>query len=225
MEKQDKKLQDSYLNIDTGYEVLTDEYKEFQKRLNSNISILLNDDNDSNLNKMLELRKKAKEYLELITKLKKDWDSTLIQMGINADISEELSEELDEDENISAVERTSWKIVNDTIRIETIRPNNKQPYTNNIPASLFKDTVLTIVEQFERYKKDTIKTSSIEVLMRDKIISESSYKKATKSFVYSIFKVLQKEGLLTPFESMKRIYTISKDSDEIKLWLDTLKLG
>lgn len=217
-----EKLQISFTNISDGYDVLLDEYRESQRILNSCISDLLNKNNEPELENFLELRKEIKGYVERIEKCRQLWNEVILtKYSTLKEIDEDISDYEEEDDNPSAVDRTSWKIVNNAVRVETIRPNNRPSYSNNIPIALFKETVLTIIEQFERYKKDTIKTSSIEALMRDKIVSESSYKKATKSFVYSVFKVLQKEGMLKPYENTKRIYTNNREYDFIKAWLST----
>lgn len=218
-----EKVQNSIANIETGFIMLNDEFIAFQKQLKLNISSLLDCDCFEETKSSVEIISECKKYQKKVAELKKNWNEFIIANKLfpsGIDVDEEPEDE-DEESSISVIDRTSWKRVNKYIRIETVRPNNKQPpYSNNIPIELFKEVVLSIVEQFERYKKDTIKTSSIEVLMRDRIVSESDYKKATKSFVYSIFKVLQKESLITPYENMKRIFVLNVEPEEILKWIE-----
>ena len=51
---------------------------------------------------------------------------------------------------------------------------------------MFEEIVKTIIDQFVRYNKDYIKTSTIFSLLSDKIIQETNYKKSPKTLVYNV---------------------------------------
>jgi len=218
-----EQLRISFNNVDFGFDMLVDEFRDLQKAIKNFLHELIERDDFTELQAFIEVQQKVNEQINAIIGIKKDWNTYLHSKVFMSDFDggEIVEEEEDDEESISAVDRTSWRVVDDVVRIETVRPNNGVPYTNNIPVGLFRDIVLTCIDQFERYEKTFLKTSNINALMKEKIIKESGYKKATKSAIYSVFKVLLKESILSPFENMKRAYTLSKSADEIREWLDS----
>lgn len=212
-------LNTAVVNVETSFDMLIDEFYDLQKEVRVIMHELVEKQDYQELNELIEMQQLASDRIEIIRNIQKEWNDFLSRKQFVLD-NEEIDENDDGEESGSAIDRTSWKVVGDIVRIETSRPNNKSPYNNNIPVQLFHDVVLACLDQFERYEKTLIKTSTINGLMKEKIIKESSYKKATMSAVYSIFKVLQKESILAPFENMKRAYTLNKSVDEIKDWLE-----
>jgi len=139
----------------------------------------------------------------------------------NGEDTEEIEEENEKDIK-DVAERTTWKKENENIRIETVRPDRSSSYPNIIPVHIFEEIVKTIIDQFVRYNKDYIKTSTIFSLLNDKIIQETNYKKSPKTLVYSVIKILIKEDILENKENYKRVYVLKKSPEYILKWLKNI---
>lgn len=163
--------------------------------------------------------KKALEFLEQIKNHK--LEILKLRNLYNGILSDDNSQEIEEyeEENekdiVDVVDRTTWSKESDNIRIVTIRPDNSGSYPNIIPINIFDEIIKTIVDQFSRYSKEYIKTSTIASLLNDKIIQETNYKKAPKTLVYSVIKVLIKENILENKENYKRMYVLKKNPEDI----------
>lgn len=203
-------------DIKTSYELLIDGIEIFETKIKENYIPYYSIKGD--MNKVIEGAKvidDVKRHLEEITKLNKLWKSI-----INEDDDIEEMEEQDDTNDIrEAVERTTWSIEDDNIRIETIRKDGNSSYPNIIPKHIFNETTMAILDQFDRYNKSFFKKSGISVLMKDRIINDTNYKKSPDTVVYSVIKVLLKENLLKRNKNYKSIYTLNKESIEVKDWL------
>lgn len=178
-----------------------------------------------NVSKKGELNE-IKKIIEFVEKIKNNKSEVLkvrnlyneIVVDDNGEEIEECEEENERDIT-DVVDRTTWSKENDNIRIVTIRPDNSSSYPNIIPIFIFDEIVKTIVDQFCRYNKEYIKTSTISSLLNDKIIQETNYKKSPKTLVYSVIKVLIKENILQNKENYKRMYVLNKNPEYILNWL------
>ncbi|WP_310551749.1 hypothetical protein [Paenibacillus glufosinatiresistens] len=212
-------------NMNSAFDLVIDSLLDLQKSIKYCMYDMIDLDKDDELLKLSKAKKVISDEAEQVTTMKRTFFSQIqSNLGTSMEITTEDiigEEEIDnESESASAIERTSWKITGNVVRVETVRPNNGAPYTNLIPVSLFEDIVLTCMEQFERYNKEMLRTSNIDMLMKEKISKESTYKKATNSAVYTVLKVMLKESILTFAENMKRAYKLNKTSDEVKEWLE-----
>lgn len=159
------------------------------------------------------------ELANLKSSYKKMFESYMI--NDSEEDNEETQEESEKDMK-DVADRTTWKKENDNIRIETMRPDGSSSYPNIIPVNIFEEIVKTIIDQFIRYNKDYIKTSTISSLLNDKIIQETNYKKSPKTLVYSVIKVLIKENILENKENYKRMYVLKKSPQNVLRWLESV---
>ncbi|WP_413828437.1 hypothetical protein [Methanobrevibacter sp. UBA46] len=169
---------------------------------------------DNEMHKVIEaanLNEQLKLYLKDILALRDKWKSLVNEDNI-------YDEEQDEQNDKDAVDRTSWSIENNNIRIETIRKDGNSVYPNIIPIEIFVCIIDTILDQFEKYNKTIFKKASIASLMKEKIINETNYKKSPDTVVYSVIKVLLKENILKRNQNYKSIYTLNINPDEIRKW-------
>ncbi|ODP27204.1 hypothetical protein PTI45_03329 [Paenibacillus nuruki] len=221
-------------NVDAAFDLLFDGFLDLQQSFKNLLHEMIeqDEDNSEEFENLKNLKNKLNVQKNLINNIKTDLlnDTNLLfksKIFMNEEPSEdeELNQqEIDEQEidyeEISAIDRTNWKVIGKLVKIETARPNNGAIYSNNVPIDLFCDIVLTCIDQFERYNKETLRTSSINMLMKEKIIKESTYKKATNLLIYRVFQVMLKESIFTSLENMKRVYKLNKSVPEIKEWLD-----
>ncbi|MDD2493618.1 MAG: hypothetical protein PHE29_00315 [Tissierellia bacterium] len=175
---------------------------------------------DGEMYKVVEaanLTEQLKLYLEDILALKNKWKALVNEDNI---YDEEQEEQNDKD----AVDRTSWSIENENIRIETMRKDGNSVYPNILPIEVFVCIIETILDQFEKYNKTIFKKASIASLLKEKIINETNYKKSPDTVVYSVIKVLLRENILKRNQNYKSIYTLNMHPDEIRKWYnDNLK--
>lgn len=212
-------LRNEIEDVKTAYEMLLDGIENLEGGIRE--KCIPNYSKKGDMAKVIESTNIVNElnsHLDNIHELNKKWKKI---MNTKSD-EDELEETRDEKDIIEVTERTTWMIENNIIRIETMRPDGSSSYPNVLPVNVFIEVVNTILDQFTRYNKSFIKTSTISTLMKDKIIEETNYKKSPKTLIYSIFKVLLKEEILTTKDNSKRIYTLYKDPNRIKTWLSEL---
>lgn len=213
-------------DINTSYDLLEDSLESFKNKiLQEYIPKFSRNENIDEIRNTLQIVEQVKKYLNELEKLRKSYNeifSYYIQK--NREVDEEDVEENEENEKDikDVADRTTWKKENENIRVETIRPDGSSSYNNIIPVHIFDEIVRTIVDQFIRYSKDYIKTSTISSLMNDKIIQETNYKKSPKTLIYSVIKVLIKENILENKENCKRMYILKQSPEYVMKWLSNL---
>lgn len=174
---------------------------------------------NAEMNKVVEgvnLIDQIKLHLQDILVLRDTWKALFKEDNA----ANEEQEEQEEQNVKDVVNRTSWAIEDDNIRIETLRKDGNSSYPNIIPKDIFIYTTETILDQFEKYNKTFFKKSGIASIMKEKIIDNTNYKKSPDTVVYSIVKVLIKENILKRNQNYKSIYTLNMNPDEIRKWLD-----
>jgi hypothetical protein len=115
-------------------------------------------------------------------------------------------------------------VSNNTVRL-IYNPPSGPRYTNLIPIPLFKHIVNSIVEQFDKFDKETITVKQLAEMHKEKIINESSYKMTPETVPRKVFDVLKKEMLLTNIENDTEIlnrgeFKLVTNTQAIKQWLN-----
>lgn len=171
----------------------------------------------------LQVLKQVESHMNELAKLRNSYNQAFGSYiySNNGEDTEEIEEENEKDIK-DVADRTTWKKENENIRIETARPDGSSSYPNIIPIHIFEEIVRTIIDQFVRYNKDYIKTSTISSLLNDKIIQETNYKKSPKTLVYSVIKILIKENVLENKENYKRMYVLKKSPEHVLKWLESI---
>lgn len=218
-------LKNEIEDISASYDLLEDSLENLKNKiLQEYIPDCSRNGKVDEIQNALQIFEKIKSHGDELAKLKKSCKQIFENYIIN-DNEEEDNEELEEEneKNIKdVVDRTTWKRENDNIRIETVRPDGSSSYPNIIPVHIFEEVVKTVIDQFVRYNKDYIKTSTISSLLNNKIIQETNYKKSPKTLVYSVIKILIKENILENKENYKRMYVLNKSPEYISRWLENL---
>jgi len=171
----------------------------------------------------LQILEQVKSHMDELAKLRNSFNQVFGSYihSNNEENNEEIEEESEKDIK-DVADRTTWKRENENIRIETERPDGSSSYPNIIPVQIFEEIFKTIIDQFVRYNKNYIKTSTISSLLNDKIMQETNYKKSPKTLVYSVIKVLIKEDILENKENYKRVYILKKSPEYISKWLKNI---
>ena len=212
-------------DISASYDLLEDSLENFQNKiLQEYIPYCSKNGQVEEIQNALQIFEKVKNHMNKLSNLKGSYKEMFSSYMID-NSQEEDNEETDEDneKDIKDVaDRTTWKKENENIRIETLRPDGSSSYPNIIPIHIFEEIVRTIIDQFVRYNKDCIKTSTISSLLNDKIIQETNYKKSPKTLVYSVIKVLIKEDVLENKENYQRMYVLRKSPEQVLKWLESM---
>ncbi len=203
-------------DIKTSYELLIDGIEIFEAKIRENYIPYFSMKGDmERVKEGAKITEEIRQHMEKLQKLNEYWRS-IIKAELSA---EEVEEQEDINDSKEAVDRTSWHIEDDNIRIETVRKDGNSSYPNIIPRHIFKDITMSILDQFEKYDKKFFKKSGISVLMKDKIIADTNYKKSPDTVVYSVIKVLLKEDILKRNKNYKSIYTLDMNSKEVREWV------
>jgi len=212
-------------DISASYDLLEDSLENFKNKiLQEYIPDCSKNGRVEDIQNALQIFEKVQNHINELAKLRNSYNQVFgsYVYDNNIEDKEEIEEENEKDiEDVA--NRTTWKRENDNIRIETVRPDKSSSYHNIIPIHMFEEIVRTILEQFVRYNKDYIKTSTIASLLNDKIIQETNYKKSPKTLVYSVTKVLIKENILENKKNYKRMYVLKKNPDDVLKWLQNIK--
>ncbi len=212
-------------DISASYDLLEDSLENLiNKILQEYIPDCSKNSQVEEIQNALQMFEKVKNHMKGLANLKGSYKEMfgdyIIDNDQEAD-NEEIEEEIEKDIK-DVADRTTWKKENENIRIETARPDGNSSYPNIIPMHIFEEIVRTIIDQFVRYNKDYIKTSTISSLLNDKIIQETNYKKSPKTLVYSVIKVLIKENILENKENYKRMYVLRESPEHILKWLESI---
>ena len=207
-------------DVSTSYDLLEDGLNNLENKIwQEYIPDISKKGQLNEIKKTIEFVEKIENNKSEVLKLKNLYNEIVVD---DSDEEREECEEENERDIKDVVDRTTWSKENDSIRIVTTRPDNSSTYPNVIPISIFNEIVKTIVDQFCRYNKEYIKTSTISSLMNDKIINETNYKKSPKTVVYTVIKVLIKENVLQNKENYKRMYVLNKSRDYILNWIENI---
>jgi len=203
-------------DIKTSYELLIDGLEIFEAKIRENYIPYFSMSGDmEKVKEGAEITGEVRQHIEKLQKLNEEWKG-VIKIELNPEESEEQEDMNDSKE---AVERTSWHIEDDNIRIETVRKDGNSSYPNIIPRHIFKDITISILDQFDKYDKQFFKKSGIAALMKEKIVADTNYKKSPDTVVYSVIKVLLKENILKRNKNYKSIYTLDMSSQEVREWV------
>jgi hypothetical protein len=211
-------------DISASYDLLEDSLENLKNKiLQEYIPDCSKNDQVEEIRNALQILEQVKSYIEELAKLRNSYNQVFGSYihSNNEEDNEEIEEESEKDIK-DVADRTTWKKENENIRIETTRSDGSSSYPNIIPIHIFEEIVKTIVDQFVRYNKDYIKTSTISALLNDKIMQETNYKKSPKTLVYSVIKVLIKEDILENKENYKRMYVLKKSPEYISKWLKNI---
>lgn len=212
-------------DISASYDLLEDSLENLKNKiLQEYIPCCSKNGQVEEIQNALQIFEKVKNHMNELANLKGSYKEMFGGYIINNN-QEEDNEEIEEEneKDIKDVaDRTTWKKENENIRIETARPDGSSSYPNIIPIHIFEEIVRTIIDQFVRYNKDYIKTSTISSLLNDKIIQETNYKKSPKTLVYSVIKILIKENVLENKENYKRMYVLKKSPEHVLKWLESI---
>ncbi len=211
-------------DISASYDLLEDSLENLKNKiLQEYIPDCSKNDQVEEIRNALQILEQVKSHMEELAKLRNSYNQVFGSYihSNNEEDNEEIEEESEKDIK-DVADRTTWKRENENIRIETTRPDGSSSYPNIIPVHIFEEIVKTIVDQFVRYNKDYIKTSTISSLLNDKIMQETNYKKSPKTLVYSVIKILIKEDILENKENYKRVYILKKSPEYILKWLKNI---
>jgi hypothetical protein len=211
-------------DISASYDLLEDSLENLKNKiLQEYIPDCSKNDQVEEIRNALQILEQVKSHMEELAKLRNSYNQVFGSYihSNNEEDNEEIEEESEKDIK-DVADRTTWKRENENIRIETTRPDGSSSYPNIIPVHIFEEIVKTIVDQFVRYNKDYIKTSTISALLNDKIMQETNYKKSPKTLVYSVIKILIKEDILENKENYKRVYVLKKSPEYILKWLKNI---
>ncbi|OPJ62565.1 hypothetical protein [Clostridium oryzae] len=209
----DKEIED----IRTAFEILEDGFNNLESKIMQEyIPEISKKGQIDEIGNTTDFLKRIEDNRNSVLKVQKNYIELL---SMNNYIEEEAYEEENDKDILDVADRTAWSKENGNIRITTTRPDNSSSYPNIIPVAIFTEIVKTISDQFTRYNKEFIKTSTISSLMNDKIIKETNYKKSPNILVYSVIKVLIKEGILENKQDFKRMYVLNKKPEYIDDWL------
>jgi len=211
-------------DISASYDLLEDSLENLKNKiLQEYIPDCSKNGQVEEIQNALQVLKQVESHMNELAKLRNTYNQVFESYiySNNEEDTEEIEEENEKDIK-DVAERTTWKKENKNIRIETVRPDRSSSYPNIIPVHIFEEIVKTIIDQFVRYNKDYIKTSTIFSLLNDKIIQETNYKKSPKTLVYSVIKILIKEDILENKENYKRVYVLKKSPEYILKWLKNI---
>jgi len=211
-------------DISASYDLLEDSLENLKNKiLQEYIPDCSKNGQVEEIQNALQVLKQVENHMNELVKLRNSYNQVFGSYicSNNEEDTEEIEEENEKDIK-DVAERTTWKKENKNIRIETVRPDRSSSYPNIIPVHIFEEIVKTIIDQFVRYNKDYIKTSTIFSLLNDKIIQETNYKKSPKTLVYSVIKILIKEDILENKENYKRVYVLKKSPEYILKWLKNI---
>lgn len=219
-------LQKEIEDISASYDLLEDSLENLQNKiLQEYIPNCSKNGQIDEIQSALQIFEKVKKHMNELLNLKASYKEMFgsYTFDNNQEQDNEETEEENEKDIKDAVNRTTWKKEIENIRIETVRPDGNSSYPNIIPIHIFEEVVKTILEQFVRYNKDYIKTSTISSLLNDKIIQETNYKKSPKNLVYNVIKILIKEEILENKENYKRMYVLKKSPEYVLKWLKRIR--
>ncbi|SNX54483.1 hypothetical protein [Thermoanaerobacterium sp. RBIITD] len=211
-------------DISASYDLLEDSLENLKNKiLQEYIPDCSKNDQVEEIRNALQILEQVKSHMEELAKLRNSYNQVFGSYihSNNEEDNEEIEEESEKDIK-DVADRTTWKKENENIRIETTRPDGSSSYPNIIPVHIFEEIVKTIVDQFVRYNKDYIKTSTISALLNDKIMQETNYKKSPKTLVYSVIKVMIKENILENKDNYKRMYVLKESPEYILSWLKNI---
>lgn len=211
-------------DISASYDLLEDSLENLKNKiLQEYIPDCSKNGQVEEIQNALQVLKQVENHMNELVKLRNSYNQVFGSYicSNNEEDTEEIEEENEKDIK-DVADRTTWKRENENIRIETVRPDKSSSYPNIIPVHIFEEIVRTIIDQFVRYNKDYIKTSTISSLLNDKIIQETNYKKSPKTLVYSVIKILIKEDILENKENYKRVYVLKKSPEYILKWLKNI---
>ncbi|HOL22941.1 MAG TPA: hypothetical protein PLQ41_08850 [bacterium] len=211
-------------DISASYDLLEDSLENLKNKiLQEYIPDCSKNGQVEEIQNALQVLKQVESHMNELAKLRNTYNQVFESYiySNNEEDTEEIEEENEKDIK-DVAERTTWKKENKNIRIETVRPDRSSSYPNIIPVHIFEEIVKTIIDQFVRYNKDYIKTSTISSLLNDKIMQETNYKKSPKTLVYSVIKILIKEDILENKENYKRVYVLKKSPEYILKWLKNI---
>ena len=211
-------------DISASYDLLEDSLENLKNKiLQEYIPDCSKNGQVEEIQNALQVLKQVESHMNELAKLRNTYNQVFESYiySNNEEDTEEIEEENEKDIK-DVAERTTWKKENKNIRIETVRPDRSSSYPNIIPVHIFEEIVKTIIDQFVRYNKDYIKTSTISSLLNDKIMQETNYKKSPKTLVYSVIKILIKEDILENKENYKRVYILKKSPEYISKWLKNI---
>ncbi len=212
-------------DISASYDLLEDSLENLKNKiLQEYIPCCSKNGQVEEIQNALQIFEKVKNHMNELVNLKGSYKEMFGGYIINNN-QEEDNEEIEDgnEKDIKDVaDRTTWKKENENIRIETVRPDGSNSYTNIIPIHIFDEIVRTIIDQFVRYNKDYIKRSTISSLLNDKIIQETNYKKSPNTLVYSVIKILIKENVLENKENYKCVYVLQKSPEHVLKWLESI---
>ena len=211
-------------DISASYDLLEDSLENLKNKiLQEYIPDCSKNGQVEEIQNALQVLKQVENHMNELVKLRNSYNQVFGSYicSNNEEDTEEIEEENEKDIK-DVADRTTWKKENENIRIETARPDGSSSYPNIIPIHIFEEIVRTIIDQFVRYNKDYIKTSTISSLLNDKIIQETNYKKSPKTLVYSVIKILIKENVLENKENYKRMYVLKKSPEHVLKWLESI---
>lgn len=211
-------------DISASYDLLEDSLENLKNKiLQEYIPDCSKNGQVEEIQNALQVLKQVESHMNEFAKLRNSYNQAFGSYiySNNGEDTEEIEEENEKDIK-DVADRTTWKRENENIRIETVRPDKSSSYPNIIPVHIFEEIVRTIIDQFVRYNKDYIKTSTISSLLNDKIMQETNYKKSPKTLVYSVIKILIKEDILENKENYKRVYILKKSPEYILKWLKNI---
>lgn len=211
-------------DISASYDLLEDSLENLKNKiLQEYIPDCSKNGQVEEIQNALQILEKVESHMNELAKLRNSYNEVFGSYinSTHEEDNEEIEEENEKDIK-DVADRTTWKRENENIRIETVRPDRRSSYPNIIPVHIFEEIVRTIIDQFVRYNKDCIKTSTISSLLNDKIMQETNYKKSPKTLVYSVIKILIKENILENKENYKRMYVLKESPEYILKWLKNI---
>lgn len=201
--------------VNAAFELLKDSYDSIIHKIQT--CYIPQFSQEGNINEVIYLGNLAKNIKKHTDTLQEEYTYWRKLVGFQTIEEDEI--ESNSSNEKSVLDRTTWRVENGNIKIETTRQDNSGTYQNTIPNSIFIDVVRSIVEQSSRYKKDSIRTSNITALLSDRIIQETSYKKSPNTVVYNVIKIMLKENLIKAKEESKRLYELCVNPRIIERWI------
>lgn len=209
------KLDSQYDDVISAMDMLSESVNKYEGSLMDSIAELAKNRQSEQIRETLLQADRIKIFTESINELKLRWNEVII--GSDKFASIESKDNNDDGSNREVTARTTWKIADNSIRIETDRPDGT-PYSNVFPSSTFKEIAKTAVSIAD--KNGSVKTTEVLNLLGGKIVAQSDYKKTPRIPVYATFKVLVKEGVLRIDETNSHKYLLGLSKAKAISWIE-----
>lgn len=207
-------FQKELMNIGAAYDLLQDSLESLKKKiLQDYIPECSKSGKIEEIQDALQMFQQVESHINDIIKLRTNYSKML---G-NIDVQDKNNRDI---KNTAA--RTTWAKEDEYIRVTTTRPDGKSNYTNLIPISVFEEIVETILNRFVTSGHNSIDVSIIYKLLNDKVKQKTTYKKASRTLIYSVIKILVKEDILENKEDARRIYVLKKSPSDVEQWLKNI---